>query len=189
MASLATAISESDMGCLESWIKDLMWARVMNSCNNSIMRSWEILKGLEICDIWLTEHGDWDNENKMGHLARINTQTWNGRPDFGCWWQVSSISFFQILSLPASTILVCSSHPFYFFFLLNKGEEKEHCYNLVPYPHPGVKNLKKLIYSSLQIKTGNFLMYIQALTNIQICICKLPGLQFIYCALQTNQVP
>ena len=76
-----------------------------------------------------------------------------------------------------------------FFFLLNKGEEKEHCYNLVPYPHPGVKNLKKLIYSSLQIKTGNFLMYIQALTNIQICICRLPGLQFIYCALQTNQVP
>ena len=88
---------------------------------------------------------------KMGHLARINTQNMEWKTGFRVLMACVFHSFFSV-SVITSTVPVCSSHQFYFlFFLVNKGEEKEHFYNLAPFPtHPGIKHLNKLTYTSLQ---------------------------------------
>ena len=88
---------------------------------------------------------------KMGHLARINTQNMEWKTGFRVLMACVFHSFFQFLLLPAPYQSVHPINSISFFFLVNKGEEKEHCYNLAPFPtHPGIKHLNKLTYTSLQ---------------------------------------
>lgn len=74
---------------------------------------------------------------KMDHLGLIPKHIMEDRISEGV--DGKCIPFLFLVSVTTSTASACSFHPFYFFSLLNKGEEKEHCYNLVPFAHPEIR--------------------------------------------------